>query len=113
MEVKEMADIIESTVAGKYLMYRGKPLLREANQICYGDMEDEYMLYLLILSNKTIQVGEKKVEVPDRIIVQILKNDPSILGYERIVKQFDKNGLYDAFQTGLIWLDRLNNGQNK
>ncbi|MBE6638046.1 MAG: hypothetical protein E7616_01115 [Ruminococcaceae bacterium] len=108
-----MAEIIESTVSGKYLMFRGKPLLREGNQICYGDMEDDYMMYLLILSNKTIQMGDKKVEVPDRIIVQILKNDPSILGYERIVKQFDKNNLYDAFQAGLIQLDRLRNVHGK
>ena len=108
-----MSEILESTVGGKFVMFRGKPLLREGNQICYGDMEDDYMMYLLILSNKTVQLGDKKVEVPDRIIVQILKNDPSILGYERIVKQFDKNGLYDAFQTGLIQLERLQNGQNK
>ena len=108
-----MIEIVENTVSGKIMMFRGKPLLREGNQICYGDMEDEYMMYLLILSNKTVQMGDKKVEVPDRIIVQILKNDPSILGYERIVKQFDKNNLYDAFQTGLIQLDRLQNSKAK
>ncbi len=108
-----MPDIIESTIGGKFMMFRGKPLLREGNQICYGDTEDDYMMYLLILSNKTVQMGDKKIEVPDRIIVQILKNDPSIPAYERIVKQFDKNSLYDAFQTGLIQLERLKNGQNK
>lgn len=108
-----MTEILENTVGGKFLMFRGKPLLREGNQICYGDMEDDYMMYLLILSNKTVQMGDKKVEVPDRIIVQILKNDPTILGYERIVKQFDKNNLYDAFQAGLIQLDRLKNGSAK
>ena len=42
-----------------------------------------------------------------------IKCNPTILGYERIVKQFDKNNLYDAFQAGLIQLDRLKNGQNK
>lgn len=108
-----MTEILENTVSGKFLMFRGKPLLREGNQICYGDMEDDYMMYLLILSNKTVQMGDKKIEVPDRVIVQILKNDPSILGYERIVKQFDKNNLYDAFQAGLIQLDRLKNGSAK
>ena len=33
---------------GKYLMYKGKPLVRENNFICYGDMEDEYILFLMI-----------------------------------------------------------------
>ena len=102
-----MTKILESTVDGKYLMFRGKPLVREGNQICYGDMQDEYMMYLMILSNKTVTVGNVKTEVPDRVIVQILKTDTSIVGYERIVKQFDKKGLYEAFNAGLIYLDRL------
>lgn len=102
-----MAKVLESTVKGNYLMFRGKPLVREGNQICYGDMSDEYVMYLMILSNKSVTVGGVTSEVPDRVIVQILKTDTSIVGYERIVKQFDKSGLYDAFNAGLIYLDRL------
>ena len=30
-----------NTVDGKYLMLRGKPLVREKQQICYGDMNDK------------------------------------------------------------------------
>ena len=58
---------IESTVKGKYLMFQGKPLVREGNQICYGDMQkDEYLLYLMIIANKKMKVGDKEVEVPAR-----------------------------------------------
>lgn len=32
-----MTKILESTVEGKYLLFRGKPLVREGNQICYGE----------------------------------------------------------------------------
>lgn len=102
-----MTKITESTVKGQFLTFRGKPLVREGNQICYGSMDDEYVMYLMILSNKKVTVGGVTSEVPDRVIVQILKTDTSIVGYERIVKQFDKTGLYDAFNAGLIYLDRL------
>ena len=34
------------TIKGKYLTYRGLPLVREGNTICYGSMEDKYILYL-------------------------------------------------------------------
>ena len=45
-------------------------------------------------------------EVPDRVIVQVLKSDPSISPMERMVKQFDKKSLYEAFNDGLIYLER-------
>ena len=98
----------ESTVKGTYLMFQGKPLVREGNQICYGDMQkDEYLLYLMILANKKVKVGETEVEVPARVIGQIIKSDPKLSPIERMVKQFDRNSLYDAFTAGLIQLERL------
>jgi len=108
-----MPEIIESTVQGDYLMYRGKPFVREKNTICYGDMEEEHILFMMILSNKTITLGNKTVEVPDRIIAQIIKSDPTIIGLDRMVKQFEKRGLWEAMNIGLVWLDRLNNEAKK
>ncbi len=98
---------MESTVKGKYLMYKGRPLVREGNQICYGDMQEDYIMYMMIISNKKIKVGERELEVPDRVIVQILKSDPKCPPIERMVKQFDKKGLYEAFNDGMIYLERL------
>ena len=98
---------MESTVEGKYLMYKGKPLLRDGNQICYGSMDDEYIMYLMILSNKKVEVGGVTTEVPDRVIVQILKSDPNTPPLERMVKQFDKKSLYEAFNEGITYLERL------
>ena len=98
---------MESTVEGKYLMYKGKPLVREGNQICYGSMQDEYVMYLMILSKKEIEVGGVKTEVPNRVIVQILKSDTSLSPLERMVRQFDKGSLYEAFNVGVDYLERL------
>ena len=33
---------------GKYLEYKGKPLVREDNTICYGDMSEKCVLVLEI-----------------------------------------------------------------
>ncbi len=83
---------------GKYIMYKGKPLVRENNIICYGNMEDKYYLFLMILTNKT----ENGVEVPDRILVQILSTEEK----NKIIKQGEKSGLYDALDIGTVWLER-------
>ena len=102
-----MAD--EKFVEGQNLMFRGKPLLREGNTFCYGSMSDKYVLFMMVLSNKTVK-DEKgnDVEVPDKIILQVLSTDTTKPPHERVVKQFDRNGLFDAMDIGLIWLDRLN-----
>ena len=42
----------KTTVKGKYLEYKGKPLVREGNTICYGDMTEKYVLLLEIMSYK-------------------------------------------------------------
>ena len=36
----------KATVGGKYLEYKGKPLVREGDTICYGDMDDKCILIL-------------------------------------------------------------------
>lgn len=85
-------------VSGKYLEYKGKPLVREGQTICYGDMNnDKCILILEIMSYK--KVGEN--EVPDKILIQVIDSkDPG-----KIIKQGSKEGLYDAFSMGCIWLE--------
>ena len=85
-------------IEGKYLMYNGKPLVREKNLICYGDMTDKYYLSMLILTTKVID-GK---ETPNNILVQILTTGEKT----KIIKQVNKNNLYDAFDIGTIWLER-------
>ena len=94
-----MSDSLNSRqiVEGKYLEYKGKPLVREGNTICYGDKSEKCILILEIMSYK--KVGEN--EVPDKILVQVIdSNDPT-----KIVRQGSKEGLHDAFSMGLVWLD--------
>ena len=85
-------------VSGKYLEYKGKPLVREGDTICYGDMSDKCVLMLEIMSYKTYEGNE----IPDNILVQIIDpKDPN-----NIIKQASKKGLYEAFTYGTVWLDQ-------
>lgn len=95
-------------IQGEFLTYMGKPLVREGNLIIYGDMEDEYCLQLMILTEKQITIGKNTVTVPDGIIGQILKTDTSLPFAKRLEKQFDKSGLYEALDIGIAWLNKLN-----
>ena len=99
------------TVKGKYLMYNGKPLVRNEKVIVYGDMTDDYILFLGIMTTKPVETENGKVEVPDNIMVQILSTDTSMPPAQRMVKQAIKNGLFDAMEVGLTWLKRYNEGK--
>ena len=105
-----MTEYTPEGVKGKYIIYRDKPLVRDKNVICYGDMDDDYILFMMILTTKKIELGnlKDKPEIPDDIIVQVLSTDTKKSSHERLVKQFEKKGLYEAFDIGLIWLDKLN-----
>ena len=84
-------------VEDKYLEYLDKPLVREGNTICYGDMNEACILVLEIMSYK--EAGGKKL--PKDVFIQVIDSkDPN-----KIIKQGKKEGLYDAFSIGLVWLD--------
>ena len=102
-----MSKVIRSTVDGKYLLYRGKPLVREANMINYGSMKDEYIMQMMILKNKEVEIGGVKSTVPARVIVQIMQKDENAQGGRKPVKQFDKSGLHDAFTIGYNYMQSL------
>ena len=100
----------QTTIQGKYLVYQNLPLVRENNLICYGSTDDKYVLFLMILTNKTIAATDPgvKVEVPDKILGQIVSTDMNKAPHERMVKQFERNGLADAMAFGMIQLERYN-----
>ena len=92
-----MAQQSKPLVEGKYLEYLDKPLVREGDTICYGDMNEKCILILEIMAYTEVD-GKK---VPKNILIQVIDSkDPS-----KIIKQGKKEGLYDAFSIGLVWLD--------
>ncbi len=85
-----------------FLMFKGKPLVRNGNQIYYGNMGDEYVVLLQIMGTRKL----KDIELADRVLVQLIKTDPDLGPFERIVKKTEKRGLYSALDIGSVWLER-------
>jgi hypothetical protein len=48
------ADVVLSdpSLKNKFTLYRGKPLVRANNMLCYGDMRDKYIVFMMILTTK-------------------------------------------------------------
>ena len=91
--------------APQFLEYKGKALVRQGDSFCYGNMSDKHILSLMIMAYK--KVGE--YQLPSKVLIQVLSTDPTKSFADRIVKQGDKDSLFDAFDIGMIWLNRANN----
>jgi hypothetical protein len=92
-----MAEEKKTAVSGKYLEYKGLPLVREGQTLCYGDMNDKCILILEIMSYKK----DNGADVPDKILIQVV--DPK--DQTKILRQGSKEGLYEAFSLGLVWYE--------
>ena len=92
-----MADAREQ-VKGAYLYYKNKPLVREKDTICYGDFTEKCVLIFEIMS----YVENEGVKVPGKIFIQIISSENG-----QILKQADKDGLYEAFNYGMFWYEKI------
>ncbi|MGN1346932.1 MAG: hypothetical protein ACI4V1_09100 [Eubacteriales bacterium] len=93
---------VTSTVDGDFVLYKNRPLVREDNVICYGNVSDKYILQMIIMSETEFK-GRK---VPDKVYIQLISTDPSVSKKERVIKEAMKTGLYEALDVGVTWLER-------
>lgn len=83
----------------EFLEYQGRPLVRQDDDIYYGDLSDEYHIYMMIMDKKKTANG---AEVPSTIMVQLRQKD-SVIPKKQCICQ---NGLVDALEIAVAWLDR-------
>ncbi len=86
----------------KVLMYKGKPLVRQDNVIYYGFPTDKAILYMNILESE--KVGDTSVAT--KVLVQIHSTESGLSANQKIIKQCEKKSFYEAFDIGMIWLER-------
>ena len=85
-------------IEGKYLSYQGRPLVRQENELFLGDLSKDYV-YMLIMSYK--DNDKKDTKIADKVMVQLSHGtDP------KPEKQTMADGLSDALDTGMAWLER-------
>lgn len=92
-----------------FLTYKGKPLVRSGNTIYYGDMNDDFVIMMRILSSK--EFGD--TDLASKVSVQLVNTDPNVSIKEKIVKTSEKKGLYAAMDIADIWLTRALNPKDE
>ncbi|MBR2590948.1 MAG: hypothetical protein IKE65_08500 [Clostridia bacterium] len=86
----------------KFLMYKGRPLVRNGNTIYYGFMDQSHVAMLTVLSTKTVN----DTEIADKVRIQLIATDITLNPLEAMVKTSEKNGLFEALDLASVWLER-------
>lgn len=84
----------------EFLEYKGRPLVRKDNDIYYGDLSDNYHVFMMIMDEKP---SSKGMEIPKAIMVQLRAKNSM-----RPEKQTISPSFTDALETAAAWLERYN-----
>ncbi len=87
----------EGVSENEFVEYKGKPIVRQGDDIFYGDLSEKYYVYMMIMSDKKSPKGDKTV--PGTIMVQLLDSKT-----KKPEKQKITNGLAEAFDFAEAWL---------
>lgn len=83
-----------------FFTYKGLPLVRKGNQLYFGNMYDEFVVWIEIKS--TEKVGE--LDVANQVTIRKMATDPTIPPNQAIVKTAKKDSLYEALEFACAWL---------
>lgn len=89
-------------MAEEFITYKGFPLVRMGNQIYYGNMSDETVACLNVMSTHK----EGDIDIADKIKVILMRTAKDIDPKDMVVKTSDRESLYDALDVANIWLTR-------
>ncbi len=83
---------------GKFLEYKGRPLVRSGDVIYYGNMNDEFAVRFTVLDAD--KSGDIKLSKEIKIeLIETAERD-------KAVKSSVKNGFFEAMDLGYVWLER-------
>ena len=85
----------------KFMAYKNKALIRSKDILCYGNMDDKYIVLLEILSKEKV----KGMDVGNKISMALfdreeLASNPSAM----FIEHCEKNKLIDALETANAWI---------
>ena len=86
----------------KFFEYKGKPLVRSGSNLYYGDINEPYVVCLMVKS----ETEKDGVKIADDVQVQLLATDESLSPKDRVLKKSEKKGLFTALDLGDAWLER-------
>ena len=83
----------------EFLLYHGKPLIRNGKILYYGNPEDKYIIMMTV--NQTEEINDLQVATDVTVTLQTNSGN----GKEKVLKKVDREGLYRALDLAEVWLE--------
>ncbi len=90
---------INGIESNEFVEYKGRPLVRQGDDIYYGDMSEKYFIYMMVMNETDTEHGT----LPSQIMVQLLDSTTKSPKEQKIL-----SNLKDAFDFADAWLERFN-----
>ena len=85
-----------------YFTYKGRPVVRKGRQIFYGSMANPYVVSLEV----TEEQPDRGIQAASKVRCRLMKTDKNLNPMEAIVKNAERDSLYDALQLAAAWLEQ-------
>ena len=82
--------------AKEYLLYEGKPLLRDGNVLYYGDFSENFITRFTITETKKVQ----DLEVASKVTIELLEKHGNDISTARLTKKAERDSLFAALAAG-------------
>lgn len=89
--------------AKEYLLYEGKPLLRDGNVLYYGDFSENFITRFTITETKKLQ----NLDVASKVTIELLEKHGDDISTARLTKKAERDSLYAALDIGVYWLEDI------
>ena len=87
-----------------FLTFRGRPLVRQGNIIFFGDLNEKYYVMLTVMDTHPMQ----DLQISGKVEAQLLLTDKNIPAKQALIKKAVRDGLYQAMDLAVTWLDMAN-----
>ena len=87
----------------EFLLYEGRPLLRDGNVLYYGDFSENFITRFTITETKKVN----DLDIASKVIIELLEKNGDDITSARLTKKAERDSLYAALDIGVYWLEDI------
>ena len=108
---KEEIDMADTKKIENYVLYQGRPLVKNGATMVYGSFNEAAYADMIVLTEAEEKLADgSTVTVPDMIMVTIWSTDKTNI--QPLHPQVFQKGLANALDYSIIQIERFNKKQN-
>ena len=85
------------------LIYRDKPLIRNGNELYYGDFKENFIVRFTILESEKVN----DLDMATKIVIELLEKNGKDISTAKLTKKAERTSMWAALDIGIYWLEDI------